>query len=625
MLRVSLYIAALSALLLATSAKAAEAEVRVGSGAHCFSADIQTAINTAVPGGGITNIRIARNAVYNAQQLDINGRNVRLIGGYADCDQAAADTIRTVLNGAGGAANTVVTVRGSTQVVAFYNLEITGGDEVTSSAGKGGGVTVAGGPHTLVFFDNVSIHDNQAGYGGGVFIRNEFSANADDVYVYFGDNVLIDSNYAAYGGGGIWCGDARVVAVGSNSRISRNTTAGTVGMTVINGPGGGIRAENCQMWIGATSNLGTLTLNEAGGNGGGLSVTGERAVVRLYTRSANRPSFVLSNTAGGVGGGIDIGSSAQVTGYDLVVADNIARGGGGGAAVFDNDGPPSATLTLQGSLEGAPADPQSPEGVAVNCNATLRCNRISDNLASDANGTRRPGAAARIEGYDTLTFPAGVYPTIALYGTQLSGNDGESVLRTFISGNGGDLHVLLDGALVVDNVVTGTVLHNPETTLLGFGGRLEIRATTIAGNSMGGADVIRTIDSYELRSSIVWQPGKRALNVLDASANVTNVDYLLANDLTGIPASTHNLIADPRFEDPGSGNYRLRLDSPGVDYAPQLTGLFDRPVGLATADHLTRMRDLASVPNEFGAQDVGAYERQFACAGDTIFCGGFEF
>jgi hypothetical protein len=142
---------------------------------------------------------------------------------------------------------------------------------------------------------------------------------------------------------------------------------------------------------------------------------------------------------------------------------------------------------------------------------------------------------------------------------------------------------------------------------------------------MGGADVIRTIDSYELRSSIVWQPGKRALNVLDASANVTNVDYLLANDLTGIPASTHNLIADPRFEDPGSGNYRLRLDSPGVDYAPQLTGLFDRPVGLATADHLTRMRDLASVPNEFGAQDVGAYERQFACAGDTIFCGGFEF
>src|SRR5678815_1398816 len=136
MLRVSLYIAALSALLLATSAKAAEAEVRVGSGAHCFSADIQTAINTAVPGGGITNIRIARNAVYNAQQLDINGRNVRLIGGYADCDQAAADTIRTVLNGAGGAANTVVTVRGSTQVVAVYNLEITGGDEVTSSAGK---------------------------------------------------------------------------------------------------------------------------------------------------------------------------------------------------------------------------------------------------------------------------------------------------------------------------------------------------------------------------------------------------------------------------------------------------------------------------------------------------------
>jgi hypothetical protein len=624
MIRVSLYtFAILSAVLAATSA-GADTEVRVGSGANCFSADIQTAINTAVPANGITNIRIARNATYDAQQLDINGRDVRLYGGYADCNQAVADSTKTVVNGAGGGANTVFTVRGSTHVVAFYNLDVTGGDEVTSSAGKAGGIAVAGGPHDLVIFDNVSIHDNQAGYGGGVFVRNEFSTDSNDVYLYMGDNVMIDSNYAAYGGGGIWCADARVVAVGSNSRISRNTTAGTVGMTVINGPGGGIRAENCQMWIGATSNLGTLTLNEAGGNGGGLSVSGERASVRFYTRSANRPSFVLSNTAGGLGGGIDVGSSAHVTGYDLVVANNIARVGGAGVSLFDNDDAPDATLTMEGTLAGAPADPQSPEGVAVNCNAALHCNRISDNLASDIDGTRRPGAAARIDVYDTVTFPSHADPTLELYGTQLSGNDGESLVRTIQSGLDGYLQVLLDGALVVDNVVTGTLLQNPGG---GFAtaGRLDVRATTIAGNAIGGADVIRTVDSYELRSSIVWQPGKRTLNVLDAGANITDVDYLLTSDLTGIPASTHNLIADPKFEDPASGNYRLRLDSPGVDYAPQLTGLFDVPVGIATADHLSRIRDLSSVPNEFGAQDVGAYERQFACANDTIFCGGFEF
>ena len=602
-----------------TSPALADVDVRVGSGANCATADIQAAIDGAVPANGVTNIRIARNVAWNAQQLDINGRNVRLYGGYADCNQVLADTTRTVLNGAGGSANTVVTVRGSTSVVAFYNLEVTGGDEVTSSAGKGGGFAIAGGPHAFVFFDNVSIHDNRAGYGGGVFIRNEVSTTADDVYVYFGDNVLIDSNHGAYGGGGLWCGDAHVVMVGSNSRISRNTTAGTVGKTVVNGPGGGIRGENCVMAIGASSTLGTLSLNEAGGNGGGLSVSGGRAIVQMYTRSPNRPPFVLSNTAGGTGGGIDVGSSARFTGYDVVVANNIARRGGGAVAVFDNDGPPSATLTLQGSLAGAPNDVHAPEGVAVNCTAGLSCNRISDNLASAIDNTRQAGAAARVEVDDTLLFPDRPVPTLHLYGTRVDGNVGESLLRMVQSGNGGFIDVGFDGVLLVDNAVTGNLLHNPD----GDYGTLTVRATTIAGNAIGGSDVVRTIDSYELRSSIVWQPGKRTLDILDGVASSERVDYLLASDLTGIPPSTHDLLADPRFADAVSGDYRLRLDSPAVDYAPALLDNFGNPVGNATADRSPRMRDLASVPNEFGAQDLGAYERQYACAADTIFCSSF--
>ena len=599
----------------------ADVEVRVGSGVNCATADIQTAINSAIPANGITNIRIARNVAWNAQQLDINGRNVRLYGGYADCNQAVADTTKTVLNGAGGSANTVVTVRGTTSVVAFYNLDVTGGDEVTSSAGKGGGFTIAGGPHALVFFDNVSIHDNQAGYGGGLFIRNEVSTSPDDVYVYFGDNVLIDSNYGAYGGGGIWCGDAKIVMVGSNSRISRNTTAGAVGKTIINGPGGGIRAENCTMSIGATSNLGTLTSNEAGGSGGGLSLTGERAVVQMYTRSANRPPFVLSNTAGGVGGGIDIGSSARFTGYDLVVANNIARKGGAAVAVFDNDGAPSATLILQNKLAGSPQDAQTPEGVAVNCSAALDCNRVSDNLASAVDGTLQPGAAARVGVEDSLTFPAFPVPVLRFYGTRLEGNVGESLVRLVQGGIGGFILAEFDGALVVDNVVSGSLFHNPEVEYA----RLSFWATTIAGNAIDGADVIRTLEGYDLRGSIVWQPGKRTLNVLDAAASTTYIDYLLASDLTGIPPSTHNLIADPKFEDAAAGDYHLRLGSPAIDYAPALVDYLGNPVPAFSADRLPRLKDIASVADEFGVQDLGAFERQFACAADTIYCAGFEF
>jgi hypothetical protein len=38
-----------------------------------------------------------------------------------------------------------------------------------------------------------------------------------------------------------------------------------------------------------------------------------------------------------------------------------------------------------------------------------------------------------------------------------------------------------------------------------------------------------------------------------------------------------------------------------------------------------RERDLLGIANQYGELDLGAYERQFACAGaDTVFCNGFD-
>jgi hypothetical protein len=33
---------------------------------------------------------------------------------------------------------------------------------------------------------------------------------------------------------------------------------------------------------------------------------------------------------------------------------------------------------------------------------------------------------------------------------------------------------------------------------------------------------------------------------------------------------------------------------------------------------------LPGIPNNIGSADLGAYERQFLCAADDIFCNGFD-
>jgi predicted outer membrane repeat protein len=612
--------------LVAADRALADVDVRVGSGAGCSTASIQTAIDNASPANGITNILISRNAApYNTNWLNITSKNVRLIGGYADCQQPIRDSQRTQISGAGGSADSVIKVRGSSATVAFYNLDIISGDAI-ASGGHGGGVEIEDGPHALIYFENVWIANNRATEGGGLWIKNENSSNPDDVFVWLSHNTRIFGNTAqlspsnTYGdGGGVFCFNARVNMTGGVSELIGSHISGNSA----DGSGGGIRAENCVMNIATRHiSMGTIDDNSAAGNGGGISVSGQRAIINVYTQDAGHPTTVELNEAGGVGGGIDVGSSATVNVYDVIIAGNIARAGGGGVAVFDNDDFPNALLRMTHSLVGAPNVAGSPEGVAVNCSAIHRCNRLADNQAISMGGTRQAGAAGRVYADGQTIGGIRGFADLILSGTEISGNDGDSLVRIYQAGDGGFPGVKLEGALIVGNNVSGTLLHNPDDQLANLND-LAIINSTITGNMIGGTDVIRTIDYYELRNSIVWQPGKRVLNVLNASASLADIDYLLASDLLGIPASTHNLIADPKFEDSAAGNYRLRIDSPAIDYAPLRTDPFDGPY-TATVDNRSRVIDLDGVENEFGAQDLGAYERQFNCAEDTIFCSGFQ-
>jgi hypothetical protein len=271
---------------------------------------------------------------------------------------------------------------------------------------------------------------------------------------------------------------------------------------------------------------------------------------------------------------------------------------------------------MKGTLEGAPnASPGSALGVAVNCAAFHHCNRIVSNSAIGNGGTRRTGAAIRASATDSGSLDEAA--VAVLDGTELVDNSGENLVELA----GDRALVYFSGAAMFNNNVSAELLHAPFDQ-----GHLSVLWSTIAGNSIGGAATFRssmdggagTLHGTQFKNSIHWQPGKRIYSVVNGTVNSNNTDYLLSNDLTGVPPSINNLVADPHFVDGAGLDYHLRLDSPAVDYlAPNASA--------PTADHLPRIVDLLGSGNDaFGIQDLGAYERQFACAADTVFCSGFD-
>jgi len=148
-----------------------------------------------------------------------------------------------------------------------------------------------------------------------------------------------------------------------------------------------------------------------------------------------------------------------------------------------------------------------------------------------------------------------------------------------------------------------------------------IAASTIAANVFGaGQPVINARNVCAIESggyrgthvyrSIIWQPG-HALIAMGATPNLNCFQYLLANDLGVLPASTLNGVGDPLFNNAAAGNFRLRLASPAIDYAVAQAANSTRDIG-------PRVLDDPTIFNEFGAHDLGAYEI------DQIFVDGFE-
>ncbi len=565
--------------------------IRVGGDFSCATSNIQNAVNNAQSGGVVTLIYLANNANYAGQNIDIDGKNIRLIGGYSDCIDLSPDGPRTQLNGAGGAARSVINIRGSTSFLELTNLYITGGDELLDTSSYGGAVDIIGGPHPQIIFDNVQMTGNRAGMGGGLSIRGS-SSNRSAIHVASFNSLFVNFNTAEYFGGGIYCRDAKLTLL-ERVAIQGNIT-GRDGL--LDRHGGGMFINNCDVEVGST--LGIFG-NTANGSGGGMYVTGAETYIDLYNINANTPMFISDNTAMRHGGAINIENGAKVSAYDARILNNTARQGGGAIALYDGSSDFRSSSFL--AKRSAPSELYA----AINCATGIECNLIKGNLAETISGAPEEGSAIRTSADSSY---AGAH--VSLQGTRVSQNRGGALFYALTTGGLASALVDVSGGLIDNNIVADDLFqHQWSGGYYYLGTSLDnstIANNVISGNRIYGGLVqcknLNFLGATSIRSSIIWQPNKLLLAPVTA-LSVNCVSHVLANDFTNVPAAnlSTTLISDPRFVDPTTGNFRLRLDSPALDFAPLS--------GSATRDGSDRNIDLPAITNRFGPADLGAYER----------------
>jgi predicted outer membrane repeat protein len=587
--------------LLLLAAPAPALTYLVGGGAvpsQCDFNSLQAAIDAAAANPGEDFIRVASDQTYTQQALSIGQQDLTITGGYASCAAAlpanALPTGSTVIDGAGGAAAPVFSITGS-GVRVLANLQIRNGDHLpANNTGCGGGIRFVG--RGELRLSRIGLAQNRANFGGGIC----FTGTDSPAHLSVLAGSAINNNTATTGdGGGILInGRARLFVLQDDTLIAFNAAP--------NGDGGGVHVVSpARVDIGSPGlgNLGVLYANSARRGGGLAAVAPEGSDIdvctRLFTTDASRPVRVHQNQATVAGGAFYARTNADflptrlafayIRAYDFRFDGNTAPNGA--LAFMDGDfavdGRWGSKLVLNQEAINIECDEPLFQLGRVPCVNAQACNLIENNRAEDAGGQPSNGNVLEMRYGSDLRASR----------LRMSANTGTRLLSW---SNGGYSTVWLDNCALVGNTLTQELLrafHEID---------LRLERCTIGGNAIGAGSVLRheEDDAIRLREGLIDQPGKISLVHPNPTSAGIIARWMVATETASLPAHPSLVRGRARFIDPARGDYRLRVGSQAVDFAPAPS-----PVD---TDLDGRPRDISLGSDHANAEirDLGGWERQ---------------
>ncbi|MEO7326920.1 MAG: hypothetical protein ABIW82_19015 [Dokdonella sp.] len=551
-----------------SSAAAHAAIYTVGADSACNFTGIGAAAAAAEANPGADTIHVASpdvadpNAPYTNQAIVFTAsEELDIVGGFANCSQAASTGSHTIIDGAGGITDPVLRITVNTGgLVKLSYLTIQHGDE--DGSGKGGGIYFTG--NGILELNHATVTQNTAGSGGGIYAQG----TGADTELVIGEDVTIVGNTARIDGGGIVNDGTEMTMTQPDSYIASNHAP--------NGYGGGLLVKadvrDAYTYLGSSGfgNLGPVYLNDAR-QGGGVAVLGsnQRAELKLFTTDLARPVRIKGNTASVEGGGIYLGPAAAtrvLSAWGVWIEDNIA--------------PHSAAIHTGQIYFNDPAN--RPLG-AIDCPIRAPCGGIVRNAAID-------GASQPVGGIVEITHNESVFFNRMTF----EGNIGK-----YLFYGDGPSFFSMHNVAITDNTASGSLIVAENGS-----NALRFKNTTIAGNAIGDNTVLRLGNGGQgtLHRTIIWQPGKTTVHLNGDPLDLLD-DMVSERDSVDGGNSPNVTVLDPRFVDPEHGDYSLRAASPAVDYSAVVPG------DAADLNSNPRDADLPIVQNVHGPRDLGAIER----------------
>ncbi len=544
-----------------------QAFITVGGDNACNYDSIQEAIDS----NSDDVIRIASNKNY-FENIVINNQSKKLIGGYADCSQAAINisdlSQATITANSFDHAIYLTSDNGESHNISLRNLIF--------AKGFVGAFILPLADSTLnVTMDNIWAFNNQiygvllSGNGGGQ------------------SHLLINNSQVSFNQeGGIVCeGSNNSLKVAGQSLISDNQAT----------YGGGIRVDkNCFVSIYSPTQI---INNEA--SAGGAIATSDDATALLFgfasgqqdgisLGDSNSPVELSGNTAETNGGAIHSIDNSSVFVYNALIKNNHATLAGG--AVYSNDEAtisavnyemteescwaPSACLQFIGNkaINGGVFAPRKDSQINVT-GALITKNRALEGIVSRSNS----GGNLKITN-----------SIINNNGQNGTGNYSDDQLFVNQSGNNHIATIFLDYVTVVDNHVTEQIIENIE-------GSVAVYSSIILDNA---------VDIYQKTGQLSQIYIECALVHENNSFNPGPVVSVNNDDLNTI------------FISPATGNYHLAEGSPAIDYCYNASGVSSLDI-----DGDARGVNNLNAANLYGTYDIGADE---ASTSDLIFEDGFQ-